>query len=1232
MPVVSDYTAILDGTSLFRQEEGNEYPGHAVFYTYSIADTVPPELYSQYPASVLATFQTFTDHQKALIRAAVNAWASISGLTIFEVPSNQGDLQFTEFDLRTLPTASNGSMVAFETGVSYADKFDIFFGTSMNSLDDASFEHTLLHEVGHALELKHPFAGDPTLNSSMDNFKYTVMSYTSDGTYGDVLGLLDKQAIQYLYGPQSNDGTEAAAWSWNSTTHVLTQTGTNGADVLQGVGSKDVINGLGGDDIIDGRAGNDTLNGGDGNDTIYAGPGNNTISGGNGNDQIHLQSTTFHIDGGAGSDTLYVHLELMPDVTNFSIPALLAAGDTISGIEHITITANVGTTVNGYGVTAGTPHMSITGSNLGDQITVNGLGGPATVHGSGGNDTIQTTLLDHQILFGDAGDDRLEGGGNTILDGGSGNDQLIGDSGTASPNVTASYADSAAGVTVSLMSQNASQDTVGAGSDYLQNISNLIGSNYSDKLTGDGGNNTLTGGLGNDTLDGGDGSDTASYASATGGVAVTLASNTWQVVGGGQGTDELTSIENLIGSSHNDTLTGNGDDNFLTGGAGNDTLNGGGGTNTVVYSDATSGVIVNLGTTAAQSVGGGLGIDTLLNDENVVGSSYDDTLTGTAGNNTLDGAGGNDTVSYANAPLAVTVSLAVSGVQNTGGGGSDTLISIENLTGSGFNDHLTGNGADNILDGGAGTDALVGAAGNDVLIGGAGNDTLNGGLGLDTASYANATGGVNVSLAITAAQAVGGGAGTDTLTSIENLTGSAFGDHLTGNSVANVLNGGAGDDVLNGGAGRDTASYADASSGVTVSLAVAGAQNVGGGQGTDTLTAIENLAGSDYGDVLTGNSGNNILTGGNGNDTLEGGAGNDTLDGGAGNDTASYTHATSGVTVLLDNGYYPLGPQDTIGAGIDNLIGIENVTGSAFSDTLEGDAGNNTIKGGAGDDTLNVTEGTDVLNGGDGNDTASFYAMEGVTANLTVSGPQNWQNGSVVTFISIENITGSILADTLTGDANANTLDGQSGDDALNGGGGNDTLFGGEGNDSLVGGDGNDSLDGYSGIDTVSGGNGDDNLRGGSGNDVVNGGAGNDTIIGDGMSVGQGADLLTGGTGADTFVYFFAADSTSTHYDTITDFNANEDKLQLPAAVTGINTAVTSGALSSATFDANLKSAMSGHLSTHHAILFTPNSGTLSGQTFLIVDLNGVAGYQSGQDLVVRLTGQTGTLAMGGFG
>ncbi|MGZ5834691.1 MAG: tandem-95 repeat protein [Xanthobacteraceae bacterium] len=146
---------------------------------------------------------------------------------------------------------------------------------------------------------------------------------------------------------------------------------------------------------------------------------------------------------------------------------------------------------------------------------------------------------------------------------------------------------------------------------------------------------------------------------------------------------------------------------------------------------------------------------------------------------------GSDTVDYSHATTGVTVSLAISGAQNTVGAGVDTLINIENLRGTDFNDTLTGDGNNNVLEGGLGTNALDGGGGN------------------NTASYQHAAAAVTINLAIGGSQS-SIGAGTDTLINIQNLRGSNFDDHLTGDNNANILTGGHGNDTLTGGGSNDT--------------------------------------------------------------------------------------------------------------------------------------------------------------------------------------------------------------------------------------------------------------------------------------------------------------------------------------------------------------------------------------------------------------------------------------------
>src|SRR5215475_1391691 len=258
----------------------------------------------------------------------------------------------------------------------------------------------------------------------------------------------------------------------------------------------------------------------------------------------------------------------------------------------------------------------------------------------------------------------------------------------------------------------------------------------------------------------------------------------------------------------------------------------------------------------------------------------------------------------------------------------------EQYAGTSFDDTLNGNGGDDVLFGGGGNDRLNGGDGNDTLQGGSGADQLVGGEGIDTASYADSASAVTVSLATGTGS--GGDAEGDTLSQIEDLTGSVFDDGLTGDDGTNVLDGGAGNDTLSGlggddvligglgadrldgGTGTDTASYASSPGAVIVNIAT------GTGSGADaegdTLVNIENVTGSAFADVLSGDGNANVLSGGDGNDLLIGGAGADQLIGGAGNDTASYATSGAAVTVSLEAGNGSGGDAEG-----DTLTGIENL-------------------------------------------------------------------------------------------------------------------------------------------------------------------------------------------------------------------------------------------------------------------------------------------------------------------
>ena len=260
-----------------------------------------------------------------------------------------------------------------------------------------------------------------------------------------------------------------------------------------------------------------------------------------------------------------------------------------------------------------------------------------------------------------------------------------------------------------------------------------------------------------------------------------------------------------------------------------------------------------------------------------------------------------------------------------------------------------------VADGGEGNDVLVGTLGNDTLIGGNGNDTASFVNAFNSASNGSSTVGVTVDLNLQQGAAQNTvAAGNDTLIGFENLIGSALNDTLTGDANDNIIEGGLGNDTLVGGNGNDTASYAGATAGVTVSLALQGAGQNTVSAGTDTLSGFENLLGSGFNDSLTGDANANILTGGAGDDTLNPGANAggtiDLLDGGIGSDTASFAGVASGVTATL-NGALD-GTATIAGGTIATLRSIENLVGSSNADTLTGDANDNVIEGGLGDDVL----------------------------------------------------------------------------------------------------------------------------------------------------------------------------------------------------------------------------------------------------------------------------------------
>jgi Ca2+-binding RTX toxin-like protein len=524
----------------------------------------------------------------------------------------------------------------------------------------------------------------------------------------------------------------------------------------------------------------------------------------------------------------------------------------------------------------------------------------------------------------------------------------------------------------------------------------IFGTSKSEYLIGTFGSDLFMASGGNDLLDGRTGRDTVSYADWGGPVSVTLGAfgadgsatkNVTQQIFGTwytfyNSTDTLRSIENVVGSRFNDTITGNEEENVLVGLGGGDALNGGGGRDTVDYSASDASVTANLSASFGQ--GGHAEGDSYQSIEDVVGSAFRDTLIGSAGANKLEGKGdrdflngldggdildggeGIDTVGYTFSPSSVNVNLTTN-LASGGHASGDTLISIENVSGSAHFDILTGNGEANTLRGEGSTDWLAGLAGA---------DHLDGGEGEDLADYRASAAPVTVNLA--GNFGLGGDAAGDTYASIEKVSGSEYGDTLTGSADNNQLDGlGGGDtlaglqgaDRIYGGEGIDTADYSLSAggsifNGVTVNLLTG--QASGDHAEGDTFISIENLIGSSQNDVLTGNNEANVLEGRGLADTLAGLGGADTLIGGddTTDDTADYSASPEGVTINLETNVNLFGH-----AAGDKLIGIEQVLGTKYNDTITGNEDHNFLNGSDGADRLDGGKGRDDLFGGAGKDT-----------------------------------------------------------------------------------------------------------------------------------------------------------------------------------------------------------------------------------------------------------------------
>lgn len=920
-------------------------------------------------------------------------------------------------------TLSGTSMLGVAAHASYPSELDfagsVWFDAwysypKMDAPPGSELWSIAMHEIGHALGLKHPHDSDDAhgfpVARAYDSTAYSLMSYksriggeSSDGYKSAPLTYMlnDMAALQYLYGKNmhtrtGNDrygfdgkayihetiwdagGNDTVSWAGRDTeANINLMPGTlsffGGVDETSdpAVWIRDSgILGIAHDTHIEnaeGGNGHDILLGNDGDNRLSGGPGNDFLAGGHGRDSL---------DGGEGIDT--VSYSFLTDPVSVTLNGPFSAVAKVNG-NNKDFLRNIENLVGGVGA----DHLT---GDSGDNLLRGGYGND-DIDGGAGSDRI----------YGDDGADRLRGGAgadvfawshvgdsgpdvgerDTILDFSSADHDRLDFSGIdANPFVEGRPALAFSGemprafsVWYSgddegmLVSADVTGDTTADFSVRLNGISAL---SEADLILDDAPVRSLVnanGVLSTATLGGSVQISLEGGPSSVGDVPVPLRVNGVEI-------GRVQGVSDIVGSHYDDNLVGDASDNRFTGGDGRDVIDGRGGQDTAVFSDAAGPVVV-----------------------------------------TLDRA----------RPVTVTIN----------GVAADTLRNIENVVGGFAADSLTGDGADNTLYGEMGNDVLSGAGGNDRLYGDMGADHLTGGEGADVFVYRDVedsgiiprtrdtildfssvqedridlsaimvpdASGVSQSLIFHGTEARPGGVWyvPDSLGMTVNadINGDTSPDFSIRLAHVRTLSGK--DFILEPrvtrSEGIEDAVYnmTWANGPVVMTL---DAQNPSpvfmDGVRISEITGFNGLAGGAFDDHLTGNDFNNKFRSSGGRDVVDGRGGRDSMDYSAEKKSVVITLADVGDTIVRVDGV----DKDTLrnieaiiaGSGNDELTGNagDNVLlGMGGNDTLFGGAGNDVLYGGDGDDLLEGGAGNDFLGGGDGTDTADY---SGYTNSLDVA-------------------------------------------------------------------------------------------------------------------------------------------------------------------------------------------------------------------------------------------------------
>jgi Ca2+-binding RTX toxin-like protein len=936
---------------------------------------------------------------------------------------------------------------------------------------------------------------------------------------------------------------------------------TNGSFDIKGGAANDTMTGSAQDDSLAGGANHDSITAGAGNDFVTGGGGDDIFVFAAG---IGLTSADT-VNGGMGNDTLGLtgnSAIALTDFDNVSNIEAIIVGNTTTNIAITTTDAFVVTaaslsfdasslttgTLNFDGSAETDGQFGITGGAANDTMMGGGL--DDTLAGGSGNDSLTGGVGNDSFVF------AAGAAGLTSLDtvkGGAGTDTLNLTGNAAIAINDFSNVSNIENITIANTTTNVAMATpdafVTAGATLAFNAASLTtgrlnfdGSAETDgkfNITGGAANDTFTfiagTGFGStDTIDGGAGNDTVvltgdtaiaatdfnnvsnieviNSANVTTNIAITTvdalvaagailtldASALTTGILNFNGSAETAGSFSLTGGNANDSITGGTLDDTIASGSGNDSLIGRNGNDTFIFAAGAAGL------TSADTVNGGLGIDTLSLTSNVAitATDFDNvsnieaiTLANTTTNIDLTTV---DTFVAAGVAFTFDASSLTTGTLNFNGTAeTDGRFTV---LGGGSTDVIVGSTGDDSLNGGASNDTITGGAGNDTLTGGGNSDRFNLDAGTDTVTDLSGSDALNIAPGVIANATLAGAwtasatnitsnAGTATVDAAGSaitltnaiglkgwtLTNSGAGTTMIGSDQKDTISGGTGNDSLTGGAGDDSLTGGLGVDSFTVDSGIDAIADLGTG-GAEVLTVnagaeanatlgaawVATAASTNAGAALTGA----VITANDLNANLT------AINTGNGW-TVTNTGNAIGVT-LWGSAIAASGDSIIGGAGFDVLngnAGNDSLDGSAGNDNLTGGAGNDSLTGGIGIDTFNVDSGSDVISDlGDGADILTVGSAVGTTANAKLTGA--WTstsassnagaasidaNGFGVSLAALAGtstkgwtLTNSGVAATMTGSIQVDTMTGGAGNDTLNGGKGGDMLTGGLGSDTFV--------------------------------------------------------------------------------------------------------------------------------------------------------------------------------------